>query len=215
MARVRTDFGKRLLEARERKGLSQPKAAAAIGISQGTLSDLENRAQGSQHTPALAQLYGVDPYYLATGEMTPPAKPANPSALATKLQVQMPPGAQNPYTQALPWARLGDYMRPSRREDAREDTPPYMASRWFVVDTDEMSPSIQPGDEVLADPVAPLKPGAIILCQDTHGGWHLRRVQDIGGGDWIAAADNAGAYGPLKQEALAYYCRVCKVSKMI
>lgn len=106
-------------------------------------------------------------------------------------------------------------MRMPRREDAREEAPPYIAARWFTVDTDEMSPAIQPGDEVLADPSLPLKPGAIILCQDQQGNWHLRRVQDIGNGDWIAVAENSGAYGPLRQDMLSNFVRVAKVSKVI
>lgn len=65
---ARSPFGQRLYEARKRAKLTQGQAAKALKISQGTLSELENSGQGSAHTVGLANLYGCDPNWLATGE---------------------------------------------------------------------------------------------------------------------------------------------------
>lgn len=58
-------------EARDLAGLTQDEAAAAIGISQGTLSELEKIHSGSSHVVAFAKLYRVDPFWLALGEGAP------------------------------------------------------------------------------------------------------------------------------------------------
>ena len=117
MARMRSDFGQRMHDARKKAGLTQGEVAGTLGIGQSTIGVIETTANSSQHTPALAKLYGVDPYYLATGKTGNLASPAKTRELTTKLSIQLPPGAQNPYTRALPWGRLGDYMRMPRRED--------------------------------------------------------------------------------------------------
>lgn len=66
--RDRTEFGARMREAREAIGLSQSMVAEKLGISQGTLSELERTAKGTSHIVAFASLYDVSPEWLATGE---------------------------------------------------------------------------------------------------------------------------------------------------
>lgn len=69
-----TDFAQRLRQARksleDRSGrkVTQVEIAAAIGISQTAVAFLEAKATGSPHVLHLARLYGVDPWWLATGE---------------------------------------------------------------------------------------------------------------------------------------------------
>lgn len=59
----------RLREARKRAGLSQSAVASAVGIAQGTYSDLErNTGSGSKHIVAIARVLGVSPDWLLTGE---------------------------------------------------------------------------------------------------------------------------------------------------
>lgn len=70
MEKTRTAFGQRLWEARKAAKLSQNLVCQKIGISQGTLSELENSANSSGHIAALAALYNADPVYLATGKKT-------------------------------------------------------------------------------------------------------------------------------------------------
>ncbi len=77
MGRDRTDFGRRLFEAREHAGLTQAQVRKALGVSQGTLSGLEHRAAGSSLTVRFAELYQVDAMWLATGEGTPRGRSEN------------------------------------------------------------------------------------------------------------------------------------------
>ncbi|MCW3677850.1 helix-turn-helix domain-containing protein [Burkholderia cenocepacia] len=68
----RTAYGERLFIARRKKGLTQRQVEEYVGISQSNLGELEHRGAGSAFTVALAQLYGVNPVWLAdgTGPMT-------------------------------------------------------------------------------------------------------------------------------------------------
>jgi transcriptional regulator with XRE-family HTH domain len=63
-----TPFGERLIWARKRLKLTQKVAAGKVGMSQGTLAELERDGQGSSYTPALAALYEVNSVWLATGK---------------------------------------------------------------------------------------------------------------------------------------------------
>lgn len=67
----RTEFGERLNLAREQAGMTQREAAAALGISQGTMSEAETVAFGSSYVVHMARLFNCDPYWLAMGEGTP------------------------------------------------------------------------------------------------------------------------------------------------
>lgn len=64
----RTEFGERLFDARVAAGLSQSEVKRKLVMAQSTLSELEKTAQGSSRVVALAQLYGVNPEWLATGK---------------------------------------------------------------------------------------------------------------------------------------------------
>lgn len=67
-SRERSAFGNRMYEARQAAGLTQMQVKAAVGCSQGTLSELEATAESSGLVPRFAELYGVLPMWLATGE---------------------------------------------------------------------------------------------------------------------------------------------------
>lgn len=87
-----TPFGKRLQKARKDAGFTQQSVAKKIGMSQGTLAELERDGQGSSYTPALAALYGVDPLYLATGKVSQSQKENFEGlALSRKAEEAHPP----------------------------------------------------------------------------------------------------------------------------
>lgn len=67
----RSEFGRRLFDAREHAGMTQRQAATQLGISQGTLSEAETFAEGSSYVVHMARLFNCDPYWLAMGEGTP------------------------------------------------------------------------------------------------------------------------------------------------
>lgn len=75
-----TTFGARLKLARKAAGLTQKAAATKAGMSQGTLSDLENDGStSSTYTARLAHLYSVDARWLADGEGAPTPRVAEPT----------------------------------------------------------------------------------------------------------------------------------------
>lgn len=69
--RERSAFGRRMLLARERAGLTQTQVRDALKLAQSTLSELEGPALTSGRTVEFAALYGCDPRWLATGEGSP------------------------------------------------------------------------------------------------------------------------------------------------
>jgi transcriptional regulator with XRE-family HTH domain len=69
--RERSPFGQRMLKARQHAKLTQIQVRDKLGISQGTLSELEATAHSSGRTVEFAQLYGCDAHWLATGEGLP------------------------------------------------------------------------------------------------------------------------------------------------
>lgn len=68
--RNRSPFGQRMLEARTRAGLTQVQASEALGISQGTLAELERKGEGSTLVVHFAKLYRCAPEWLALGDGT-------------------------------------------------------------------------------------------------------------------------------------------------
>lgn len=80
----RSEFGQRLYEAREAKGMTQMQACAALQIRQSTLSEAETQGAGSAFVVHMAKLYGCDPYWLAMGDgsMYPAAKQFSAQAAA-------------------------------------------------------------------------------------------------------------------------------------
>jgi transcriptional regulator with XRE-family HTH domain len=77
-SRERTPFGQRMHDARLKAGLTQVQVREALGISQGTLSQLERTSTKSGRVAEFARLYGCDPHWLATGEGITPAAGAPP-----------------------------------------------------------------------------------------------------------------------------------------
>ncbi|MDY0748525.1 helix-turn-helix transcriptional regulator [Paucibacter sp. R3-3] len=63
-----TEFGKRLKAARAHAKMTQKTLAAAVGIGQGTLSELESDGHGSAYTTQLAAACKVDATWLSSGE---------------------------------------------------------------------------------------------------------------------------------------------------
>lgn len=73
--KVRTEFGERLFRARKEAKLTQTQLGEKVGLSQGTIGELEWIGQGSSKTPQLAAACGVTAAYLATGKQSTEAAP--------------------------------------------------------------------------------------------------------------------------------------------
>ena len=90
LSAMRTEFGKRLVEARKRAKKTQHQVAKACGMSQSNYAQMETVAAGSVHTPAVAEYLGVDVQWLAYGAGSPDQK----FTPATQSQ-HLSPSAQN------------------------------------------------------------------------------------------------------------------------
>ena len=66
-SRSRSEFGARMLLAREDAGLTQQAVRDKLGVAQSTLSHLETGAKGSARTIDFARLYNVRPEWLSSG----------------------------------------------------------------------------------------------------------------------------------------------------
>lgn len=67
LAKMKSDFGQRLFDARKHAALTQMELAKAVGVTQSNLSELEKKGAGSALTPALAKRCGVSTQWLAYG----------------------------------------------------------------------------------------------------------------------------------------------------
>lgn len=68
LPRMPTDFGKRVKAARKHAQLNQKQLAAAVGVSQSNISQIEASAYESAFTTQIAAACGVNPLWLATGD---------------------------------------------------------------------------------------------------------------------------------------------------
>ena len=88
---MRSEFGKRLYDARKKAKRTQDQVCAFVGMAQGTYTKLETRGQGSAYTPKIAAYLAVNVDWLAygVGEMdrgaAPPPTPSPFSPEAQKL----------------------------------------------------------------------------------------------------------------------------------
>jgi transcriptional regulator with XRE-family HTH domain len=90
MSRERTPFGQRMLDAREKAGLTQMDVRKALGLSQGTLSGLEHTANGSSHVVRFAELYKCDANWLSTGVASTQSSALNPTNAEVHSRVAEP-----------------------------------------------------------------------------------------------------------------------------
>jgi len=81
-----------LVQARKHAKLTQEVAAKRAGMAQSTLGELEMEGQGSTFTAQLAEIYSVNPNWLATGrgEMLGKDVEAAPPRVATVLPIPAP-----------------------------------------------------------------------------------------------------------------------------
>jgi ribosome-binding protein aMBF1 (putative translation factor) len=84
------DYGKRLVQARQRKHLEAKDAAKALKMPYPTYKSHENGSRGGQiHAAKYARFYGVNLKWLITGKGSPVGDPI------TEIVEGLPPDAQN------------------------------------------------------------------------------------------------------------------------
>lgn len=173
--RERSAFGQRMFEARTRAGLTQMQVRKALGVSQGTLSDLEGEGQTSGMTPQYAELYRVNAHWLATGE-------------GQRDQVQR--GVDHPLSQ------IGPIVSPTTIEWGDLMTEPLPAAFSLVFRDDAMAPDF-PISSIgrFATDRQPV-PGRPVLVADSAGNAYIRDYRPRTAEHWLAVARNP-AYQPL------------------
>jgi DNA-binding XRE family transcriptional regulator len=154
----RTPFEKRMFEAREEAGYTQKQVEELVGIKQSTLSELETTGKRSGYTAQLANLYGYNPIFLATGK--------GDKKLSNIVVHEITPNAENgitiPVFDHKPSAGRGSMMLDSDtviggltlNKDWLHKNVSYSRPTNLAVLTaygDSMSPTFNDGDILLVD----------------------------------------------------------------
>jgi transcriptional regulator with XRE-family HTH domain len=96
--KARSDYGLRLLKAREHAGLTQTALSKSVGMSQSAYASAETNGQGSTYTSQLAAACGVRAEWLATGQGPMIAKAASHAVSAAAAAVNEPPDVMQALT---------------------------------------------------------------------------------------------------------------------
>jgi SOS-response transcriptional repressor LexA len=164
-----TDFGKRIKQARKLAKLTQEQLAKAVGISQGSLSEMENEGLSSTYTVQIAHVCGVNAKWLATGVGGVALEEQNVTPVNFRAKVPV-----ISWIQAGAFQGVEDVFQPGeadRYEDVR-DTDVSGNAFALEVSGDSMVSSI-PGDRSFP-------PGTIIVVDPNKG---------AGAGDYVIAKD--------------------------
>lgn len=126
-----TTFGMRLKACRKESGYTQKEVCSKSGLSQGTLSELENDMYPtSSFVPHLAQIYGVEPMWLATGNGQKTKKEAQAFNLSeTAIQIAAAVNQMSPLYQEALLALIKQDMQ------KKEEIPPVVEDRSATTST--------------------------------------------------------------------------------
>lgn len=178
----RTPFGERMFLARTEAGLTQQDVCDKLKISQGTLSEAENSAQGSKHVAQFAALYGVSANWLSTGRGRKRDPVSGPRAPGVAHSMSL---SEDTMPELLAWevvmgGVLPDLFRCAMPDDALKSTTPK-------------------GTVLLCSTTAAPVFGKGVIVKDRNGAMHVRRYTQSGAGQWVAEADAPG-YASLRPE---------------
>lgn len=159
--------------------MTQMQASAALGISQGTLSQAERAGESSGLVAKFAALYGVNPLWLTdeSAEMQPvvaaaPAAPGEPRDILHVTRVD--------------W---GDWVAVD------------LSARFEVeLPNDALAPEYPKGVVMRFDPGRERRAGWPCIVKDAAGHFHVRDYEEGFGGAWRAVARSRG-FAPLDSEA--------------
>lgn len=149
-----TEFGQRLRAAREHAGLSQPKLARALGVTQSTIGSAESTGKSSTLTSQIAKICGVDAHWLATGRgsMLPPDAPPKLRVLHTSEPVKQFLSQRPGFTHLDRLLQaVSPIMRPERmswEQVAMGSLPPLFT---LELSDDSMAPEMPAGTTVVLD----------------------------------------------------------------
>lgn len=172
-----TSISYRVKLARELKKMSQIQLSKAVGISQGTLSDLERgKNRSSLELTKIADVLGVSPIWLSEGrgDMYNKAK-------ALKL-VDTERLVSNKITLLKP-SEVAGYLLNS--EDFENSIDSFISAEGFALEVadDKMQPEFNPGDIIIVDTELQHQTGDYVIILDKQSIKFVQIVED--GADWL------------------------------
>lgn len=172
-----TSISYRVKLARELKKMSQIQLSKAVGISQGTLSDLERgKNRSSLELTKIADVLGVSPIWLSEGrgDMYNKAK-------ALKL-VDTERLVSNKITLLKPSEIVGYLLN---QEDFENSIDSFISAEGFALEVadDKMQPEFNPGDIIIVDTELQYQTGDYVIILDKQSIKFVQIVED--GADWL------------------------------
>lgn len=168
----RMEFKDRLRHARKTRKMSQAKLAAAAGLDQTTISDLENgRSRSTGRSAEIALALEVDPTWLATGmgEMDS-SGPSNLSSAPQPIRYYRYPIVSQ--VEAGNWDAISlPYEPGDEQEHQTSGYRAYGRAFWLRVKGDSMTapqgvtPTIPEGTLVLIDPGVEATTGKLVVAR--------------------------------------------------
>lgn len=162
----------RLKLARKQAKKSQKELAEQVGITQPTLSQLENGLiTSSTRLPEMARILGVDLYWLQTGigEMQPKAS-VNPQSEFSNVKVNGKKLYKIPvldFVQAGLFHEVGyDGINPKGETYTTYESSKPKDVFSLTVNGMSMAPDFMPGDELIIDASLLPKPGCLVVAQN-------------------------------------------------
>lgn len=208
----------RLLRARKAAKKSQKAVSDAVGISQPAYSDLElGKSSSSSYLVQIANVLGVDPLWLATGEGEPAGRGEMraeehsqyleiPAFLRRGETTDVTPGPGDAAPTVAPgpaikgriplisWVQAGDWC------EAIDNFAPGDADEWLPCPFDHgenafclevvgqsMSPDYREGEIIAVDPAVEPRHGDDIVCRTSDGRVTFKRLQITPDGTYLLA----------------------------
>jgi SOS-response transcriptional repressor LexA len=190
-----TEFGNRIKQARKLAKLTQAQLARAVGISQGSLSEMENEGLSSTYTVQIAHACGVNANWLATGVGGITLDAQNVTSVNFRAKVPV-----ISWEIAAKFQGVSDVFQPGEAErfEYVRDTDVSAAAFSLEVYGDSMLSSIPgdrsfpPGTMLIVDPGASAAAGDYVIARDAvtqkptfkqltydGGRWFLRPLNPI------------------------------------
>lgn len=157
------ELGARIRQVLTEKGLTQSQLARLVGVKQQTISYIcapDSPATASRYAPKIAQVLGVNPTWLQSGEGGRYDPTVRIELEGVELAVQLVPLLPNAHVMAFLAGDNAD-MRQGLMTDAKA------GKRAFAVEIegDSMRSLFRPGDRVVIDPDLTPEPGDFVLAQ--------------------------------------------------
>jgi SOS-response transcriptional repressor LexA len=157
------ELGARIREVLSQKGLTQAQLARLVGVKQQTISYIcaaDSPASTSRYATKIAQVLGVNPSWLQSGEGGQHDLTVRIELEGVELTVRRVPLINNKDVAALLDGRITPDSKAGLMTDAN------VGKRSFAVEIegDSMRPLFRPGDRIVVDPDLLPEPGDFVVA---------------------------------------------------